>query len=78
MVDDLISRIGRATSRKELISTTRALDRVIAWNGYLLPGWYMAFSHYAYWDRFGRADVRSEQEADRPLGSPAIEAWWAK
>ena len=42
-VDDLVSRIGCATSRKELISATRALDRVIAWNGYLLPGWYMAF-----------------------------------
>jgi microcin C transport system substrate-binding protein len=78
VVDDLIGRVGRATSRKELIPATRALDRVIAWNEYLLSGWYMATSHYAYWDRFGRADVRSEQEADRPLGSPAIEAWWAK
>ena len=77
-VDDLVSRIGRATSRKELISATQALDRVIAWNGYLLPGWYMASAHYAYWDRFGRADDRMGQETGRELGSPAIEAWWAK
>jgi microcin C transport system substrate-binding protein len=78
VVDDLISRIGRATSRKELISTTRVLDRVIAWNGYLLPGWYMAFSRYAYWDRFGRADDQIGQETGRRVGSAAIEAWWAK
>jgi microcin C transport system substrate-binding protein len=78
VVDDLVSRIGRATSRKELICATRALDRVIAWNGYLLPGWYMAFAHYAYWDRFGRADDQMGQETDRDLGFPAIEAWWAK
>ena len=77
-VDDLVSRIGCATSRKELITATRALDRVIAWNGYLLPGWYMASVHYAYWDRFGRADYQAGQEAGRDLGSPAIEAWWAK
>jgi microcin C transport system substrate-binding protein len=77
-VDDLVGRIGRATSRKELVSATQALDRVIAWNGYLLPGWYMASAHYAYWDRFGRADDRLGQAAGRELGSPAIEAWWAK
>ena len=77
-VDDLVSRIGCATSRKELITATRAFDRVIAWNGYLLPGWYMAFVHYAYWDRFGRADYQTKQDASQDLGSPAIEAWWAK
>jgi len=78
VVDDLVSRIGRATSRKELISATRALDRVIAWNEYLLPGWYMAFAHYAYWDKFGRADYQTGQEAGPNLGSPAVEAWWTK
>jgi microcin C transport system substrate-binding protein len=77
-VDDLVSRIGCATSRKELITAARALDRVIAWNGYLLPGWYMASVHYAYWDRFGRADYQARQDDSRDLGSPAIEAWWAK
>jgi microcin C transport system substrate-binding protein len=78
VVDDLIGRVGRATSRKELIPVIRALDRVIARNGYLLPGWYMATSRYAYWDKFGRVDDRVGREADRPLGSPAIESWWAK
>jgi microcin C transport system substrate-binding protein len=38
----------------------------------------MAFAHYAYWDRFGRADDQMGQETDRDLGFPAIEAWWAK
>jgi len=78
VVDDLVSRIGCATSRKELIAATRALDRVIAWNEYLLPGWYMAFVHYAYWDRFGRADYQTKQETEIDLGLPAVEAWWAK
>jgi hypothetical protein len=42
----------------------------------------MAYVHYAYWDRFGRADYRTNQqtgqEANRELGPPAIEAWWVK
>jgi microcin C transport system substrate-binding protein len=77
-VDDMVNRIGRATSRKELIAAAQALDRLIVWSGYVLPGWYMPYSHYAYWDRFGRADHPVERQADRPLGSPAIEAWWIK
>jgi microcin C transport system substrate-binding protein len=78
VVDDLVSRIGCATSRQELIAATRALDRVIAWNEYLLPGWYMGFVHYAYWDRFGRADYRKGPDAGWDPGPPPIEAWWIK
>jgi microcin C transport system substrate-binding protein len=78
VADDLVGRIGCATSRKQLIAAARALDRVVAWNSYLLPGWYMAFVHYAYWDRFGRANDGIGQENGHALGPPDVEAWWVK
>jgi hypothetical protein len=38
----------------------------------------MAFVHYAYWDRFGRANDRTGQENGHALGPPDVEAWWVK
>jgi microcin C transport system substrate-binding protein len=78
VVDDLIGRISRASTREELVAATRALDRVLVWNAYVLPGWYIGSIHYAYWDRFGRADRVTDSATQRDVGWPAIEAWWEK
>jgi microcin C transport system substrate-binding protein len=53
-VDALIERVIFARSRGELVAATRALDRVLLWNHYVVP----LFAHdklwAARWDRFGR------------------------
>ncbi|GEO40058.1 ABC transporter [Skermanella aerolata] len=77
-VDDLVRRIRQASTREDLVAATRALDRLIAWNAYILPGWYIGSLHYAYWNRFGRADQTVGTDVRRDIGWPAIEAWWAK
>ena len=55
-VDALIERVIFAKSRGELVAATRALDRVLLWNHYVVP----QFTHdkvwAARWNRFGRPD----------------------
>ena len=38
-VDKLIDRIIFAKSREELVAATKALDRVLLWNHYVVPQW---------------------------------------
>jgi len=53
-VDTLIDRIIFAKDRDELIAATKALDRVLLWNEYILPTWTILADRTARWDRFGR------------------------
>ena len=39
-IDTLTQRIPRASSRQELLTLTRAMDRVLLWNYYVMPLWY--------------------------------------
>jgi microcin C transport system substrate-binding protein len=70
-VDALIERVIFAKSRAELVAATRALDRVLLWNHYVVP----LFAHdklwAARWDRFGRPDPLPEYGG---AAFPAV--WW--
>jgi microcin C transport system substrate-binding protein len=55
-VDALVERIVFAKSRKELVAATRALDRVLLWNHYVVPQFSYDKLCAARWDRFGRPD----------------------
>src|SRR5262245_20735863 len=55
-VDALIDRGIFAKDRAELIAATRALDRVLLWNHYVVPQYSTDKSRTARWDRFGRPD----------------------
>jgi microcin C transport system substrate-binding protein len=49
---------------------TRALDRVLLWNYYVVPQWYNPSEWVAYWDIFGRpAKLPS-------LTSAFAQVWW--
>jgi microcin C transport system substrate-binding protein len=70
-VDALIERVIFAKSRSEQMAATRALDRVLLWNHYVVP----QFTHdkvlAARWDRFGRPDPLPK------FGGAAFPAvWW--
>jgi microcin C transport system substrate-binding protein len=45
-----------AKSRDELVAATRALDRVLLWNHYVVPQWTYGKERTARWDRFGHPD----------------------
>ncbi len=53
-VDTLIERVIFTKDRDELVAATRALDRVLLWNFYVVPQWTYGKVRTARWDRFGR------------------------
>jgi microcin C transport system substrate-binding protein len=55
-VDALIQRVVFAKNREELVAATRALDRVLLWNDYVVPQWTYGKVRTARWDRFGKPD----------------------
>jgi len=55
-VDALIDRVIFAKDRDELVAATKALDRVLLWNFYVVPQWTYGKVRTARWDRFGRPD----------------------
>ena len=53
-IDTLIDRLVYAKDRAELVAATKALDRVLLWNHYVVPQWTYGKQRTARWDRFGR------------------------
>jgi microcin C transport system substrate-binding protein len=69
-VDTLIDRVIFAKDRPELVAATRALDRVLLWNFYVVPQFTYGFSRYARWDRFNHAELPKYARS----GLPSL--WW--
>ncbi len=69
-VDALIERIVFAPDRQALEVATRAMDRVLLWNHYVVPGWGITAARTARWDRFGRPETLPTYA----IGFPTI--WW--
>jgi len=53
-VDEMIEKVIFAKSREELVAATKALDRVLLWNYYVVPQWTYGKVRTARWDRFSR------------------------
>jgi microcin C transport system substrate-binding protein len=70
-VDALIDRVIFAKSRAELLAATRALDRVLLWNHYVVPLFTDDRLRAARWDRFGRPDPLPNYGG---AAFPAV--WW--
>jgi microcin C transport system substrate-binding protein len=70
-VDALIDRIIFAKSREEQVAATRALDRVLLWNFYVMPLYFIWKVWTARWDRFGRPQVLPRYAEP---GFPTV--WW--
>jgi microcin C transport system substrate-binding protein len=70
-IDKLIERVIFTKDRADLVAATKALDRVLLWNHYVVPQWNYPKVRTARWDRFGRP---SELPKYGLSGFPAI--WW--
>jgi microcin C transport system substrate-binding protein len=70
-VDALIERVIFAKNRAELVAATRALDRVLLWNHYVVPQFTYDKSRTARWDRFSRPDPLPKYGAS---AFPTV--WW--
>ena len=70
VVDALIEKALNATSRAELTTVCRALDRVLRAGYYWVPMWNKANHLVAYWDLFSRP-------AQSPkYGLSTVGTWW--
>ena len=70
-VDAMIERVIYAKNRDELVAATRALDRVLLWNHYVIPQWTYPFERTVRWDRFSYPEKMPEYGA-----SAFPEIWW--
>ena len=65
----MIDKILNAPDRAALVTATRALDRVLLWNWYVVPHWHLQAVWVAHWDRFAHPA--------RPVRSGlALDRWW--
>jgi microcin C transport system substrate-binding protein len=70
VVDALTAKMLNATSREDLRTAARALDRVLRAGHYWVPHWYKNFHNIAYWDKFSRPASKP------PFSRAVIETWW--
>jgi microcin C transport system substrate-binding protein len=69
VVDALVEQIIAAPSREQLVERVHALDRVLLWNYYVIPQYYIGIYRLAYWDMF-------ERPALAPRYSDGFSTWW--
>ena len=69
-VDALVEQLIFAKSREALVTATRALDRVLLANHYVMPQWHSPHERLAYWQGL----MRPEPMPKHGLGFPSI--WW--
>nr|WP_178113434.1 extracellular solute-binding protein [Pseudomonas xionganensis] len=70
VVDDLIDKLLSAQTRDEQVAATRALDRVLLWQQYTIPNWYIDYHRLAYRNRFAFVTT--------PPYTLGLRAWWLK
>ncbi|HUD87032.1 MAG TPA: extracellular solute-binding protein, partial [Xanthobacteraceae bacterium] len=70
-VDAMIDAVIFAKSRDDLVAATKALDRVLLWNHYVVPQWTYGKVRSARWDRFSRPDPLPKYGA---AAFPTL--WW--
>ncbi|MBM3488583.1 MAG: ABC transporter substrate-binding protein, partial [Alphaproteobacteria bacterium] len=68
-IDALIEAIIAAPDRARLIAASRALDRVLLWNHFVIPQWHIRTDRVAYWNKFGTPEKQ-------PGYGPGLFTWW--
>ncbi|WP_116654455.1 extracellular solute-binding protein [Pelagibacterium sediminicola] len=69
-IDHLIDRIIFAPDRETLVAATKALDRVLLWNHFIVPTYTSNVFRIAHWNRFSHP----EELPYYAIGFPEI--WW--
>lgn len=69
VVDALIEEIIEAPDRQSLVAATKALDRVLLWEHYVVPHWYVPSVRLVYWNKFGMLK-------DPVMKGVQLMTWW--
>lgn len=71
VVDALVEGLIAVQTREDLIAHSRALDRVLQWNRYVVPQWHINTWRLAYWDKFGQPKIAPK------YGLGYVDQWWS-
>ena len=69
-VDALVEAVIAAENREELTTAARVLDRALRSLHLWVPQWHKGTHTIAYWDMFGRPEIKP------PYDRAIIETWW--
>jgi microcin C transport system substrate-binding protein len=70
VIDTLVEQLIQAKSREDLVTKTRALDRILLWNHFVIPNWHYNKFRLAYWSKLKRPQNLS---GISPL---VVQSWW--
>ncbi len=70
VVDHLLDTLLAAQTRDDQVAATRALDRVLLWQHYMIPNWYLDYHRLAYRNRFAFVTT--------PPYTLGLNTWWLK
>ncbi|MCU1720188.1 extracellular solute-binding protein [Pseudomonas sp. 5P_5.1_Bac1] len=68
VVDHLLEALLAAQSRDDQVAAARALDRVLLWQHYMIPNWYLDYHRLAYRNRFAFVAT--------PPYTLGLNSWW--
>ena len=72
-IDELVDTLVKAKTRRELVNTVQALDRILTHQFYVVPHWFIGYDRMVYWNRFSHPEVL-------PSGASRfghfLEWWW--
>jgi microcin C transport system substrate-binding protein len=70
VIDHLLEKLLAAQTRDEQVAAGKALDRVLLWQHYCIPNWYINYHRLAYRNRFAFVTT--------PPYTLGLSAWWLK
>jgi microcin C transport system substrate-binding protein len=70
VVDAMLDRIATASSKPDLTTACRVLDRLLRAGRYWIPMWFRDEAWIAYWDAYARPDRQPR------FGTGAPDTWW--
>ena len=69
VIDQIVELLIQSPDRPTLTARVKALDRVLLWGYYGVPGWHSKTSRVAYWNKFGMPDIK-------PKDGVGFSTWW--
>jgi microcin C transport system substrate-binding protein len=72
-LDELIDRIIKAKTRKELVINIQTLDRILTHQFYMVSHWYIAYDRAVFWNKFSRPKINPSQSS---IANNILEWWW--